>query len=143
MTTIVAATDGSAGAERAVMLAGGLCKSLGANLVLVTAAEPESSKELEAFGRAEGATAGDLLETICDAALRQGQDIARRAGATNIATRRTIGDPTQFILDAAKEVSADFIVVGKRGRGRLAGLLIGSVSQKLVSVSPWTVIVVP
>jgi len=35
------------------------------------------------------------------------------------------------------------IVVGKRGAGQVAGLLIGSVSQKLVSLSPLPVTIVP
>jgi nucleotide-binding universal stress UspA family protein len=34
-------------------------------------------------------------------------------------------------------------MVGKRGTGRVTGLLLGSVSQKLVSLSPRVVIVVP
>ena len=37
----------------------------------------------------------------------------------------------------------DMIVVGRRGRGRLLGLLIGSVSQKLVSLAPCKILVVP
>ena len=35
------------------------------------------------------------------------------------------------------------LVVGRRGRGRLSGLLLGSVSQKVASLAPCIVIVVP
>ena len=53
------------------------------------------------------------------------------------------GDVAQTIIEIAKEKRADAIVMGKRGHGTLAGLLIGSVTQKLVSLAPCTVIVVP
>jgi nucleotide-binding universal stress UspA family protein len=34
-------------------------------------------------------------------------------------------------------------VVGKRGTGRIIGLLVGSISQKLVSLAPIPVTVIP
>jgi nucleotide-binding universal stress UspA family protein len=43
----------------------------------------------------------------------------------------------------SREFAADVIVVGKRGQGRLAGLLLGSVSQKLVMLADRPVVVVP
>jgi nucleotide-binding universal stress UspA family protein len=39
--------------------------------------------------------------------------------------------------------SVEMLVVGRRGRRQLAGLLLGSVSQKLVTLAPCIVIVVP
>jgi nucleotide-binding universal stress UspA family protein len=39
--------------------------------------------------------------------------------------------------------SVEMLVVGRRERRQLAGLLLGSVSQKLVTLAPCIVIVVP
>lgn len=51
------------------------------------------------------------------------------------------GRPAEVVLDAAK--SADLVVVGTRGRGGFAGLLLGSVSTQVVHHSPCPVVVVP
>ena len=53
------------------------------------------------------------------------------------------GYVAQTIIEIAPEKDADVIVVGKHGKGRIAGLLLGSVSQKLVSLAPRPVTVVP
>jgi nucleotide-binding universal stress UspA family protein len=53
------------------------------------------------------------------------------------------GDTAPTIIDIAREKGIDAIVVGRRGVGQLAGLLLGSVSQKLASLAPLPVIVVP
>lgn len=53
------------------------------------------------------------------------------------------GEVAPAILGIAEEQGAEAIVVGKRGAGRIAGLLIGSISQKLVSLAPLPVTVVP
>lgn len=52
------------------------------------------------------------------------------------------GDPASAILDIAKVRNSDVIVMGSRGLGRLAGLLLGSTSQKVVSHAPCPVLIV-
>lgn len=51
------------------------------------------------------------------------------------------GEPARVLVDAADD--ADLLVVGRRGRGGFAGLLLGSVSQRCAERSPCPVVVVP
>ena len=46
------------------------------------------------------------------------------------------GDAAHSIMEIAAREAADAIVLGRRGRGRLAGLLLGSVSLKVASLAP-------
>jgi nucleotide-binding universal stress UspA family protein len=51
------------------------------------------------------------------------------------------GPPAKVLVDAAKE--GDMIVVGSRGRGGFAGLLLGSVSQQVAHHARCPVVIVP
>ena len=53
------------------------------------------------------------------------------------------GGPAHVLADHARAGNADVIVVGTRGRTTLAGLLLGSVTQRLMHVSPCPVLAVP
>jgi nucleotide-binding universal stress UspA family protein len=55
---------------------------------------------------------------------------------------RRAGDDTALeITDFALANDVDLIVVGSRGRGRLPGLLLGSVSQKLATHASCSVLI--
>ena len=58
-----------------------------------------------------------------------------------ITTRAIKGHPGQALLDAAKE--ADLLVVGTRGHGGFAGLLLGSTSTYLAHHTPCPLVIVP
>ena len=142
MRQIIVATDGSDGAQRAVEWAAQLAKDLGFKLFILTVGGYSSVEEVRKFER----TAVDLgaaLDALSNEILAKAKEVAGQIGLSAIQVQAGWGDAAESIIDAAKREHADIIVVGKRGRGRLAGLLIGSVSQKVVSLAACPVIVVP
>ena len=63
------------------------------------------------------------------------RDRVAERGAQRISTEVFIGDPVAEILAAASAGQADLIVMGSRGHGRLTGLLLDSVEQKVVALA--------
>ena len=146
MKCILAATDGSKGAERAVEIAATLARTNDADLwiVNVPVAKPRiSTDEVAAYARSEHLTPNEVLALAPEDTLARGEAIAATTGVRNVRTETESGDPAQAIMESARDKHADLIVVGRRGRGRLAGLMMGSVSQKVAASAPCAVLVVP
>lgn len=142
MQRIMVATDGSPGANRAVDVAAALAKAVDGELLIVTVGGNFPANELRELARSEGGL-GNAEDLLSNRILLEAKERAQRAGAPKIDTRTGWGDPAQGIIDAVNRERADTLVLGRRGRGQLAGLLLGSVSHKLVSLAPCMVLVVP
>lgn len=139
--SIMVAADGSDSSNRAIDVAAELAKTEGARLTIATVATPSPAAVRREFQRIEG-NMTDPAETAGQGILA---DACQRAGWVGVKAKSILlwGDPAEALVNAIVDEKIDAIVMGRRGRGQLAGLLLGSVSQKLVSLSPCMVTIVP
>jgi nucleotide-binding universal stress UspA family protein len=135
--TIIWASDGSEHADRALEYARGLAEGSSARLIAVHV------KEIIG-GRAGGYPVDVDEEEVEERIQRQVKDL-KDAGldASYEQHGTTAGGAAHAIADAAKEDGADLIVVGTRGQGPVSGLLLGSVTHRLLHVAPCPVLAVP
>jgi nucleotide-binding universal stress UspA family protein len=143
MRRILAATDGSEGANRAVAAGASIAASLNSELWIVYVVDGIPNDVLEQFAREEGTNVGDALHGVSRRVLLDAQRQSQKLGAKTIHLEERSGDSAEEILKLAHEIGADAIFAGRRGLGRLEGLLLGSVSQKLVCLAPCMVVIVP
>ena len=83
-----------------------------------------------------------VITAIGEEVVRKAADSARAAGATGVRTHMESGDAADEILEVAENEEARMIVIGCRGLGRVRGLVLGSVSQKVLLHAPCTVVTV-
>ena len=133
---IIWATDGSSQAERALPFAKDLAQANGARLIVVHA------REIMA-GRSAGPV--HLDEDQVQAALgKQVADLKQQGLATTLQMGEVMaGGAAEVIADIADKEGADLIVTGTRGHGTLTGLLVGSVTHRLIQIAHCPVLVVP
>jgi nucleotide-binding universal stress UspA family protein len=142
---ISVATDGSDSADRAVDFAAKLAHELKSGLKIIHVINMETlpSGQLQDYARQEHVTLGEILNSFAEEKLTAARRRAEALGVSHIQLESPFGDVVQTVIDAARRDKTDLIVVGRRGRGRLSGLILGSVSQKVTSLAPCAVVVVP
>jgi nucleotide-binding universal stress UspA family protein len=146
MKRILVAVDGSEPSLRAIDFAADLASKYAASLKLLTAMRDVDRPDpgFEAYARLEHIKDPPIslqIESVRNA-LASFRDRAAAKGAKEIGADAVIGDPAEQILANARDGEADLIVMGNRGHGRLAGLLLGSVTQKVVGLAPCPVVIV-
>jgi nucleotide-binding universal stress UspA family protein len=143
MGTIVAGTDGSAGAWAALEAALELAHESNDTLVVVTA-----WRELRGdFGLPDETLLpslhlADIEREWADRTLADAMAAAEEAGVEATLARKH-GEPAAAICEVARENDARLIVVGAHGWGRLEGVVFGSVSAGVISRVPCPVLVIP
>jgi nucleotide-binding universal stress UspA family protein len=134
---ILVAVDDTSIAAHAAEVGTGLAKLLGADLAFFHAIDTTT------LGSAEGIPADELAKM----AEREGRELLdafrQRADTTPQALGfLEFGKPAKKILEGAKNWSADVIVIGSHGRGRVGSLLLGSVAEGVLRHAACPVLIV-
>ncbi|MDR1685904.1 MAG: universal stress protein [Desulfovibrio sp.] len=79
---------------------------------------------------------------LSSAAASMEKFIKAHAAGAKAAGKVLPGDPGEVILQRAKEIGADLIVIGTRGRKGFDNILFGSVAEKIVRLATVSVLVV-
>ena len=134
--TIVLAVDGSESSDMAVAAAADLARESGGRIVAV------HIKEMIA-GRFAGPAHVD--EADLQAKIRgQVKELADSGLDITLEMHSTMtGGPAPAVAETAAREGADVIVAGTRGHTALAGVIVGSVAQRLLHLAPCPVLVIP
>lgn len=141
---VLVAVDGSEGAKKAVEVTARLLEEVARPDVILLHVLPGHQ------GLGLLTTAPDLwerLQQLADQEEQEGRALLERyrpllAGlpsAPELLLRR--GDPAETILAVAQERKVDLIVMGARGLGPIAQLLLGSVSHKVLNMATCPVLI--
>lgn len=131
MRTILLPVDGSENAARAVQRAIELSKETDTKLLLVTAFPPIVSGNVKSFFSAEEIQS--YYQEEGQKALAPGKAMLDAAGVA-YESEVLVGPVAQSIADYAKKKQADTIIMGTRGLGTVTGMLLGSVTTKVLSL---------
>lgn len=128
---VLAPTDFSGGAESAVQWAISLRDAYGAEVVILHVVDLGLAGAASLPTGMAAATAFSQMVDAMRSEAREGmQKLATRYPQVKTVVRE--GSPRSTILEVAKEVGADLIVMGTHGRTGLAHIFFGSVAEYVV-----------
>lgn len=134
---VVLALDGSPESLAAIPYARELAEREGGSIQAVHVREI-------LMGRAGGQTLNANEDEVIAAVERTVNELAHAGIDITLDTATAAaGGPAHVIAEIARQSHADVIVMGTRGRGQVAGLLLGSVTQRLLHLAHCPVLAVP
>jgi nucleotide-binding universal stress UspA family protein len=84
----------------------------------------------------------ELVDKIGQQVIDRAIQLAKKAGAKKLEGKVMGGDPADLVIEQAKKLKVDTIILGSRGLGNLKGLFLGSVSHKVSARATCTCITV-
>ena len=130
---VLLAYDGSLGAMEAVRLAEEIAWPNGSSIRVVNVIEPAMVPTSGPWDRG-AAFAPELDAAITAYAHDTMRDVVEHLGSFDISVEGVVlrDRAASGIIDAARDLRADLVIVGSRGHGTIASLLLGSVSSEVV-----------
>ncbi len=142
---IMVAVDGSPPATRALALGADIAMRYGAGLhvvhVITDVTVPEGFEEFARIERVD-TPAWVQMGRVGEAVLGVARADASAKGVQEVRTHVLTGDPAEQLLGYAHDRGIDLIIMGRRGLGRIQGVLMGSVSAKVSSLAECPVVTV-
>jgi nucleotide-binding universal stress UspA family protein len=140
---ILLATDGSAASRRAALMAVQMAHEQGARLTALFVVDPYpylgigqvnplGFQAYMANAQAHAAQAHAEIDALCR---EQGRQVNLQVRMAEDVT------PAAGIVQSARDLHADLVVIGSHGRSGIARLMLGSVANQVVSQSPVPVLV--
>lgn len=130
---VVAGYDGSPGSQEALDWAVSAARARGLAMTVCHVLRPQRV--------ALGAAAADLVRQYGEQVVAGGVQRAQRSMAPGAVRALLVsGSPAGVLCELSE--NADLVVLGSRGRGELAGLLLGSLSLKVAAHASGAVVVV-
>jgi len=138
---ILVAVDGSDASARAVDVAVSVAEASGASVTCVLGWHVEIHEGVVVTERSSERWAA--VEQRYAALGHQVADpVAARHPGVDVDVVVRHGSPSKVVVDTATELEVDLVVVGSRGRGGFRGLLLGSVSRRVIEDAGCVVLVV-
>ena len=144
LETVMLCVDGSDLANEAVVEGLALLRSA-KRVVVVTVVEASDPTLVTGTGIAGGVLSADEWEELDRTLSAEGWETAERAvaqlGINDAEIHVLRGDAAPTLCSFARELSAEAIVMGSRGRGGIKRALLGSVSDYVVRNAPCPVVI--
>lgn len=134
---ILISTDGSELAMKGIEHGLTLAKAIGAQATVITVSQPyplQSAATIDSWSNAQHKHAEEALASARAAAQKHGVALKEHRGTDDSAA--------EAIVEAAKSLNCDLIVMASHGRRGVSRLLLGSQTSEVVSHSPVPVLVV-
>lgn len=135
--TILHANDGSEHAFAALKLAIAIATQNESTLHMVCVEEVPELPEFIEEVRETARTAGRRLHPV----IQRAQALAGQSDL-KMKTHVLVGHPVRVIVDLAREIPADLLVIGATGHSRLYERLLGSRADRIVQLASCPVLVV-